>query len=275
MEHINRSMNEYIEELKQKDKKVLSTGFEYIDNSIKGLNAGELIVIASRPQMGKTTLLLNIAKNVVMNEQVSVAIFSLEMSKQRFIESLNISDSSIIRNIDIDSKTSNEDLEDIEKLADRFSEVKIFIDDTPSLKVQEIEDKCIKLKETEGLELVVIDYLQLIQNEECEDDICIELKKMSQRLDVTIIVTSQLSRMPMERFEADNDPTPVISDISSNISRIADVLLFIHRDDYYYENSEKPNVADIIIAKNKFGDTGTIELLFDKMSLRYVNFEEK
>ena len=158
MEHINSIMNEHIEELKQKDKKVLSTGFCDLDYKIRGLTKGELIVIASRPRMGKTTLLLNIAKNVVMNEQVSVAIFSLEMSKQRCIDCLNISDSSIIRNIDIDNKTSNEDLEYIEKLADRFSEEKIFIDDTPAISLQELEEKCNKLKKNEGLEEIFIDY---------------------------------------------------------------------------------------------------------------------
>ena len=251
----------------------MKTGFDDLDDNIGELRKGELIVVASRPLMGKTSLVFNIATNIAIRKNATVAIFSLEMSKEQCVKRLNNAELSLMRNMSKNNKTK--DMDAIEKVARRLSEAKVFIDDTPSLTVREIEDKCIKLKENEGLELLVIDYLQLIQNDEYDDNICIELKKIAQKLDITIIVTSQLSRMPMERFEADNDPTPMISDISSNVSRIADVLLFIHRDDYYYENSKKPNVAEIIIAKNKFGDTGTIELLFDKMSLRYVNFEEK
>lgn len=273
MEHINNIMNEYIEELKQKDKKILSTGFGDLDYKIKGLKRGELIVIASRPAIGKTSLAFNIATNVAIKENITVAIFSLEMSKEQCVKRLHTSELSLIRNMNKNDKSKDIDMNTIEKVAKRLSETKLFIDDIPSLKVQEIEDKCIKLKKTEGLELVVIDYLQLIQNDEYEDNICSELKKMAQRLDITIIITSQLSRKPRDRFEAGNDPMPIISDISNNISRIADLLLFIHRDDYYYENSKKPNIADIIIARNKFGDTGMIELLFNKMSLSYVNFE--
>lgn len=251
----------------------MKTGFDVLDDNIGELRKGELIVVASRPLMGKTSLVFNIATNIAIRKNATVAIFSLEMSKEQCVKRLNNAELSLMKNMSKNNKTK--DMDAIEKVARRLSEAKVFIDDTPSLTVREIEDKCIKLKENEGLELLVIDYLQLIQNDEYDDNICIELKKIAQKLDITIIVTSQLSRMPMERFETDNDPTPMISDISSNISRIADVLLFIHRDDYYYENSKKPNVAEIIIAKNKFGDTGTIELLFDKMSLRYVNFEEK
>lgn len=273
MEHINNIMNEYIEESKQKDKKILSTGFGDLDYKINGLKRGELIVIASRPAIGKTSLAFNIATNVAIKENITVAIFSLEMSKEQCVKRLHTSELSLIRNMNKNDKSKDIDMNTIEKVAKRLSETKLFIDDIPSLKVQEIEDKCIKLKKTEGLELVVIDYLQLIQNDEYEDNICSELKKMAQRLDITIIITSQLSRKPRDRFEAGNDPMPIISDISDNISRIADLLLFIHRDDYYYENSKKPNIADIIIARNKFGDTGMIELLFNKMSLRYVNFE--
>lgn len=263
MEHINRTMNEYIEELKQKDKKILSTGFEYIDNSIKGLNAGELIVIASRPQIGKTTLLINIAKNVVMNEQVSVAIFSLEMSKQRCIECLNILDSSIIRDIDIESKTNIDDLNDIEKLA----EAKLFIDDTPAISLQELEEKCTKLKKNEGLEVIFIDYLQLVKNN--NENICNELKCIAKRLDVTIIATAQLTR----RIEEREDKRPYIADFSCEGIKpfYSDVIILLYRDDYYNINSPYKNITELIIAKNSNGETGTVKLLLKKECLKFEN----
>lgn len=217
MKHINSIMNEYIEELKQKDKKTLSTGFYDLDYKMVGLKKGELIVIASRPTMGKTSLAFNIATNIAIKENVTVAIFSLEVSKEQCVKRLYNSELSLIRNMNKNEKSKDIDMNTIEKVAKSLAEAKMFIDDTPSLKVQEIEDKCIKLKKTEGLELVVIDYLQLIQNDECEEDICRELKKLAQTLDISIIVTSQLSKKPMT------------SDISDKILEIADVLLFIHK----------------------------------------------
>lgn len=217
MEHINGIMNEYIEELKQKDKKVLLAGFGDLDYKIRGLTKGELIVIASRPTMGKTSLAFNIATNIAIKENVTVAIFSLEMSKEQCVKRLYTSELSLIRNMNKNEKSKDIDINTIEKVAKSLAEAKMFIDDTASLKVQEIEDKCIKLKKIEGLELVVIDYLQLIQNDECEDDICSELKKLAQMLDISIIVTSQLSKKTMT------------SDISDKILEIADVLLFIHK----------------------------------------------
>lgn len=265
MEHINS-----IEELEKKDKKIISTGFEDIDDLIKGLNAGELIVIASRPNMGKTSLLLNIVRNVTLKEKVSVAIFSLEMSKQRCIESLNISDSSIIRNIDIDSKTSNEDLEDIEKLADRFSQAKLFIDDTPAISLQELEEKCTKLKKNEGLEVIFIDYLQLVKNN--NENICNELKCIAKRLDVTIIATSQLTR----RIEEREDKRPYIADFGSKGIKpfCADVIILLNRDEYYNMNSKYKNITELIIARNSYGETGTVKLLFNEKSLQYIDAEE-
>lgn len=265
MEHINS-----IEELKKKDKKSLSTGFEDIDSLIKGLNAGELIVIASRPNMGKTSLLLNIVRNVTLKEKVSVAVFSLEMSRQRCIEWLNISDSSIIRDIDIESKTGNEDLEDIKKIADRFSEAKLFIDDTPAISLEELEEKCIKLKKNEGLELVVIDYLQLVKNN--KENICDKLKCIAKRLDVTIIATSQLTR----RIEEREDKRPYIADLNVGVIKPfnADVIILLYRDEYYNMNSKYKNITELIITKNSYGETGTVKLLFNEKSLQYIDAEE-
>ena len=262
MEHINS-----IEELEKKDKKIISTGFEDIDGLIKGLNAGELIVIASRPNMGKISLLLNIVRNVTLKEKVPVAIFSLEMSKQRCIESLNISDSSIIRDIDIDNRTSNEDLEDIEKLADRFSKTKIFIDDTPAISLEQLEEKCIKLKKDEGLEVIFIDYLQLIKNN--NENICKELKSIAKRLDVTIIATSQLTR----RIEEREDKRPYIADFACEGVKpsYADVIILLYRDDYYNINSKYKNTTELIVAKNYFGAIGTVKLLFDERCLKYTD----
>ena len=220
----------------------MKTGFSDLDKIITGLHNSSLNVIAGRPNMGKSSLAFNIAVNVAKKEKVSVAIFSLEISKEyicnKFIDS-NLLDTQII------------------------------IDDTPALSVENIRKKCIRLKQEKNIGLVVIDYLQLISTEKKNgreqelSSIGLSLKKLAEELKIPILVTSQLSREPDIRFKEGQDPKPTLNDFgsSSDIIKYADTIMLLYRDDYYYPNSDKKNVLEINVAKNKSGRLGTIEIM--------------
>ena len=282
MELINNTLNEYLKEIEQKDnnKKVLSTGFYDLDYAIKGLKEGELIVIASRPAMGKTALEFNIAMNVAIKEKVPVAIFSLEMSKEQCIQRLisAISAKSLVDINKIGNNTLKED--DVEKIKSAIkdlSETEIYIDDRIPLSIEEIREECIKLKNEKDIKLIVIDYLHLISTDKITETreqklshICLELKKLAQELNIPIIVTS-----PLALEKRKEDKRPIINDLNTvGISKLeADVLIFLHRDDYYNIDTENKNIAVLIIARNKYGNTGTVKLLFKKDYLKYENIE--
>ena len=256
------------------------TGFTDLDNRTSGLNKSDLVLIAARPAMGKSALAINMATYAAVHEHIPVVIFNLEMSKEqvgnRILCSEAMVDSSKV-------KTGKMEEEDWGKLASALgplSEAPIFIDDTPGISIMEIRAKCRKLKIEHDIGLVVIDYLQLIQGtgkkgssrEQEISEISRSLKILAKELDVPVIALSQLSRAAEQR----NDHKPMLSDLreSGAIEQDADIVMFIYRDDYYNENSEKKNIAEIIIAKHRSGSTGTVELLWLSNYTKFANLDK-
>lgn len=254
------------------------TGFIELDQKTAGLQPSNLIFIAARPAMGKSALVLNIAANAAIRHNVGVAIFSLEMSKEeltnRILCSEAMVDSGKIRNGSIED-------DDWLKLANALgpvSESPIYIDDTPGITAMELRAKCRKLKIEHDIGLVVIDYLQLMQGSRTENrqqeisEISRSLKILAKELNIPVIALSQLSRAP----DARADHRPILSDLreSGSIEQDADIVAFIYRDDYYNEDSEKKNVSEIIIAKQRSGSTGTVELGWIGEYTKFVNLDK-
>lgn len=253
------------------------TGFADLDYKTAGLHGSELILVAARPAMGKSAFALNIATYAATHANIPVAIFSLEMSKEQMANRILCSeamvDSSKVRTGKIDD-------EEWAKLADAsgvLSESKIFIDDTPGISIMEIRAKCRKLKLEQNIGLVVVDYLQLIQGsgkrgasrEQEISEISRSLKILAKEINVPVIALSQLSRAVEQR----PDHRPMLSDLreSGAIEQDADIVTFLYRDDYYNEDSEKKNIAEVIIAKHRSGSTGTVELMWLGSFTKFVN----
>lgn len=256
---------ENIEKNYQNGGKILgkSTGFNNIDRTISGLNKGEFIVIAARPSMGKTAFALNIAQYASKNS--SVAIFSLEMGTQALTERL-ISARCLINYEKI--RTGNITVEEFTKIANNTAELskrKLYIDDE-AFTLSDIKAKCTNLKIKHGLDVIIIDYLQLIEGnnknvysrEQEISKISRELKKLAKRLNITVIALSQLSRAPEQRA----DHRPILADLreSGAIEQDADIIMMLYRDEYYNPDSEDQGIADVIINKNRNGETKTIQL---------------
>ena len=258
----------------------IATGFTDLDNRTAGLHNSDLILIAARPAMGKSAFALNIATNAAINEKVPVAIFNLEMSKTQLVNRMLCSEAMVDSN---KVRTGKIDEEDWIKLATDLgplSEAPIYIDDTPGISISEIRAKCRKLKLEKNIGLVVIDYLQLIQGsgkknssrEQEISEISRSLKIIAKELDVPVIALSQLSRESEKR----QDHKPMLSDLreSGAIEQDADLVMFIYRDDYYNQDSEKKNIAEIILAKHRAGATGTIELLWMGSYTKFANLDK-
>ena len=257
----------------------IPTGFADLDYKTAGFHNSDLIIIASRPSMGKTSLALNIAANSAMKAKVPALIFSLEMDKKQLVNRLLCSEAMVDSN---NIKTGRIEEEDWIKLATALgplSEAPIYIDDTPGITVMEIRAKCRKLKIEKDIGLVVVDYLQLIQgsgkkniNREQEiSEISRSLKILAKELDVPVIALSQLSRMSEHRA----DHRPMLADIreSGSIEQDADIVMFLYRDDVYNPESEKKDIAEIIIAKHRNGPIGTIELLWMGRYTKFASIE--
>jgi len=270
---------ENLQELYKNKKHItgVASGFIDLDNKTSGFHKDELILIAARPSMGKTAFALNIATNAAVNSGTPVVVFSLEMSKEqcanRILCSQAMVDSSRVGKGEIDD-------EEWAKLATAAGELSdssgIIIDDTPGITVAEIRAKCRKLKIEKDIGLVVIDYLQLItgsgktnSREQEIAEISRSLKILAKELAIPVIALSQLSRAP----EARPDHRPMLQDLreSGSIEQDADVVMFIYRDDYYNQESEKPNIAEIIISKNRSGPLGTTELLWMPQFTKFAN----
>ena len=243
----------------------LSTGLSAIDRKIMGLNRSDLILLAARPGMGKTSMALNIALNVARNAETNVAIFSLEMSREQLASRI-LSVESLVDNYRLKTGELNEmDWEKIAAAVVTLSKMNILLDDDPLISVADINAKCRRI---ENLGLVVIDYLQLMSSsgrtrgnenrQQVVSDMSRMLKIMAKELDVPVICLSQLSRANEKR----DDKRPQLSDLreSGAIEQDADIVMFLYRDDYYNEDSEKRNIAECIVAKNRHGETGTVEL---------------
>lgn len=247
----------------------IKTGFVDLDYNTNGLHNSDLIVISARPDMGKTTLALNIATNIA-KQDISVAMLSLEESKEKYIQRI-LSMQTMINFHEI-RKTilENEEWMRLLETIDEISNMSIFIDDTPALTIEQIRARSIRLKQEKNIGIIVIDYLQLIQGNQKE--ICFALKELAKELNIPIIVISQLSRKSDERLKKEENPRPIITDVNSDIIEYADVIMLLYKDEYYYPETENKNVSEIIIPINKNGSCGIVEL---KSDFRYCKFENK
>ncbi len=260
----------------------LSTGYKKFDAMTQGLQKGDLIIVAGRPSMGKTTLALNIAENAAFNltKPTPIAIFSMEMSTEqlalRFVSSLGQVSQSKLRN----GRFSDDDWPRITSAIQQMSQAPVFIDDTPALSPTQVRARARRLKRQHGIGLIVIDYLQLMsvggstENRATEiSEISRSLKALARELDVPVIVLSQLNRSVEQR----PDKRPVMSDLreSGAIEQDADLIAFIYRDEVYNDESPRKGQADIIIAKHRNGEIGDFNLTFLGQFSRFENFVQQ
>ena len=255
----------------------LSTGFTDLDNRTAGLQPADFILVAARPSMGKTALVLNIAEYMTMRENRCVAIFSLEMSKEQLVNRLFAMQSHVeaqkIRTGDLSEAEWTEVIES----AVNIGESRLIIDDTPAITVAELRSKCRKYKLEYGLEIIIIDYLQLMSGsgrsgdsrQQEISDISRALKALARELNVPVVALSQLSRA----VESRPNHRPMLSDLreSGAIEQDADLVMFIYRDDYYNEDSDKKGIAEIIIAKQRNGPIGTVDLSWQPQLTKFAN----
>lgn len=272
---------ESIEEAAASDGRItgVATGFDDLDFKLTGLHSSELIMVAARPAMGKTAFVLNIAQHAAVRKNVPTAIFSLEMSKEqlvtRMISMEAMVDSQAIRT----GELQETEWEKIMESAGTIGRSPLIIDDTPGITVAELRSKCRRYKQTYGLGLIIIDYLQLMSGGKKSEsrqqeisEISRSLKALAREMDAPVIALSQLSRMVEQR----KPPKPVLSDLreSGSIEQDADVVMFIYRDDYYNEDSEKKGLAEIIVAKQRNGSTGSVELVWLGQYTKFGNKEK-
>jgi len=257
----------------------IPTGFIDLDYKTAGLQNSDLILIAARPAMGKTSFALNIAQYVAVHKNIPVAIFSLEMSREQLVNRILCSEVMIDSHKMRTGKLEDEDWQKIAKALGPLSEAPIYIDDTPGATALEIRSKCRRLKLEKNLGLVVIDYLQLMQgsgrseNRQQEiSEISRSLKILAKELNIPVIALSQLSRAPETRSEH----RPMLSDLreSGAIEQDADLVMFLYRDDYYNQDSDKKNIAEVIIAKHRNGSTGTVELAWMEQYTKFGNLKK-
>mgnify|MGYP004583073691 FL=1 len=258
----------------------VSTGFAELDYKTAGLHGSELILVAARPAMGKTAFALNIATNAALRGNAPVAIFSLEMSKDQLVNRILCSEAMVDSNKVRTGKLGEDDWVKLAGAIGPLSEAEMYIDDTPGISVMEIRTKCRKLKMEKNIGLVVIDYLQLVQGnkrttsrEQEISEISRSLKILAKEINVPVIALSQLSRAVEQR----PDHRPMLSDLreSGAIEQDADIVMFLYRDDYYNKESEKKDIAEVIIAKQRGGQTGTVELLWMGNYTKFVNLERR
>lgn len=255
----------------------LPTGFKTLDEKTSGLQPSDLIIVAARPGMGKTAFALNIAQQSAVKAGASVLIFSLEMSQEQLGQRL------IAMQARVESeklKRGGLELKDWDRINVALNELngtKIVIDDTPGISVMEMRNKCRRLKAEQGLDLIVVDYLQLMTFDGRADNrqqeisaLSRHLKLLAREMECPVIVLSQLSRAP----ELRQDKRPMLSDLreSGSIEQDADIVMFLYRDDYYNEATEKPGVCEVNIAKHRSGPTDRIELTW---VARYTKFSDK
>ena len=260
----------------------IPTGFLDLDYKTAGLQPSDLILIAARPSMGKTAFVLNIAQHVAFKANKSVAIFSLEMSKEQLVNRLF----ALEAQVDAQSlRTGNLKDSDWEKLIESagiIGKSKLMIDDTPGISISELRSKCRKMKLEHGLDIIIIDYLQLMtgrvggkseSRQQEISEISRALKGVARELNVPVIALSQLSRAVEQR----PDHRPMMSDLreSGAIEQDADVVMFIYRDDYYNKDTEIKNVAEIIIAKQRNGAIGTVNLTWLPQYTKFANYAKE
>lgn len=260
----------------------LPTGFVDFDKMTSGLQPSDLIIVAARPSMGKTSLVLNIAEHVALKGNKSVAIFSLEMSKEQLAQRMLCSEALIDASRLRIGQINDDEFPKLIDAADRLSNANILMDDTPGITALELRAKARRWKQEHGLDLIVIDYLQLMQgtskrnsdNRQQEmSDISRSLKGLARELNVPVIALSQLSR----GVEARTNKRPMLSDLreSGAIEQDADLVAFIYREDYYDKETENKNITEFIIAKHRNGPVDTVKLFFQKDITRFYNLSKE
>ena len=255
----------------------VGSGFKDLDDLTSGFQKGDMILIAARPSMGKTTFALNIAEHAALREGKSVVIFSLEMSKEQLAYKLLCSEANVdmlkLRTGNLEDK----DWENIARASGPLSSAKIYIDDTAGVSIMEMRSKCRRLKIEYGIDLILIDYLQLMSGSGEESrqqevsEISRNIKAIAKEMQCTVIALSQLSRAPEQRA----DHRPMLSDLreSGSIEQDADLVMFLYRDEYYNKETEEKNVAECIIAKQRNGPVGNVKLAWIGQFSKFGNLE--
>lgn len=260
----------------------IPTGFIDLDYKTAGLQPSDLVLIAARPSMGKTAFVLNIAQNVAFKSKKAAAIFSLEMSKEQLVNRLFSLESQVDAQLLRTGNLKDDDWEKLIEGAGTIGKSRLIIDDTPGISISELRSKCRKYKLEQGLDIIIIDYLQLMSGsvggrsesrQQEISEISRSLKALARELSVPVVALSQLSRAVEQR----PDKRPMLSDLreSGAIEQDADVVMFIYRDDYYNKDTEKKNVAEIIIAKQRNGPIGTTELAWLPNYTKFGNLKRQ
>jgi replicative DNA helicase len=257
----------------------LPTGFKDLDNMLSGLQDSDLIILAARPSMGKTTLALDIARMSAVNHDKSVVIFSLEMSSQQLVDRMLSAQSRVNAwNLRTGNLSSDRDFSLLRDSLDKLAKAKIFIDDQAGNSIVRMKALCRRLKVEKGLDLIVVDYLQLMTTSKNYDsmvnqvtEISRSLKSLAKELNVPVLALSQLSRAVESR-----GGKPRLSDLrdSGSIEQDADVVMFIHREDKGRDESEKTNIAEILVEKHRNGPVGKVDLYFDEKTTTFLNLEK-
>ena len=257
----------------------IATGFVDLDYKMAGLQPSDLILVAARPSMGKTAFVLNIAQYVAFHSNLTAAIFSLEMSKEQLVNRMFSLESRVDAQVLRSGNLADSDWEKLIEAAGVIGASNLIIDDTPGISISELRSKCRKYKLEHDLKLVIIDYLQLMSGsgrstdsrQQEISDISRSLKALARELNVPVIALSQLSRAVEQR----PDHRPMLSDLreSGAIEQDADVVMFIYRDDYYNKDLETKNIAEIILAKQRNGPIGTVNLVWLPQYTKFANLE--
>jgi len=256
----------------------IASGFRELDAKTSGFQKGDMVLVAARPSMGKTTFALNIAEYAALREGKKIAMFSLEMSKEQLAYKLLCSEAHIDM---LNLRTGNledKDWENIARASGPLAAAKIFIDDTAGISIMEMRSKCRRLKMEHGIDMIVVDYLQLMsggkgsENRQQEvSEISRSIKALAKEMECPVIALSQLSRAP----EARTDHRPMLSDLreSGSIEQDADIVMFLYRDEYYDKDTEDKNIAECIIAKQRNGPTGTVKLAWMGQFSKFGNLD--
>lgn len=260
----------------------VSTGFIDLDYQTSGMQPSDLILVAARPSMGKTAFVLNMAQHMAFRDNITTAIFSLEMSKEQLVNRLFSLESKVDAQVLRNGRLEDSDWERLIESAEIIGNSNLIIDDTPSISIAELRSKCRKYKMEMNLGVIIIDYLQLMSGssggksstsrQQEISDISRSLKAVARELNVPVIALSQLSRAVEQR----DDKRPMLSDLreSGAIEQDAEVVMFIYRDDYYNKESEKKNIAEIIVAKQRNGPVGTVELAWRPQYTQFGNLSK-
>ena len=257
----------------------IPTGFLDLDYRTAGLQPSDLILVAARPSMGKTAFVLNIAQHIAFKQNMCVAIFSLEMSKEQLVNRLFSLESQVNSQSLRTGQLSDAEWEKLIESAGVIGKSKLIIDDTPGISIAELRSKCRKYKLDHDLKIIIIDYLQLMSGSGRSDsrqqeisDISRSLKALARELSVPVVALSQLSRAVEQR----PDHRPMLSDLreSGAIEQDADVVMFIYRDDYYNKDTDMKGIAEIIIAKQRNGPIGTVNLVWLPDYTRFANMQK-